>query len=61
LPDDDRPQFVQTLPVPLDNVERAMVLSRIERMQRLLEDLEGTRSDADRERLRDRLRREMAA
>lgn len=52
---------MQTLPVPLDDVERAMLLSRIERMQRLLEDLERTRNDPDRERLRERLRREMAA
>jgi len=48
-------------PVPIDDVERAMLLSRIERMQQLMDELEETVDAIGRARLRERLKREMRA
>ncbi len=48
-------------PVPIGDVERAMLLSRIERMQQLMDELEETVDAIGRARLRERLKREMRA
>ena len=46
----------------LDDTEKAQILSRIERLEQLLTDLEQTSATAlDRAKIRDRMRQELAA
>jgi len=47
--------------MPLDDAEKAQVMSRLERMQSLLAELERTQNDRARQTLRERLHRELNA
>jgi len=56
------PDCVDTHAVPLDDAERAQVLSRLERLHNLINELERmVATSADRQRTRDRMRRELNA
>ena len=48
--------------MPIDDAEKAQILSRIERLQKLLADLEEVSATAlERAKIRDRMRQELAA
>jgi hypothetical protein len=48
--------------MPIDDAERAQILSRIERLQKLLTDLEHVSTTAlERAKIRDRMRQELEA
>jgi hypothetical protein len=48
--------------MPLDDAEKAQILSRIERLQRLITDLEQTSvSTLDRAKIRERMKQELEA
>ena len=48
--------------MPLDDAEKAQILSRIERLQRLITDLEQTSVSAlDRAKIRERMKQELEA
>jgi hypothetical protein len=48
--------------MPLDDAEKAQILSRIERLQRLMTDLEQTSvSTLDRAKIRERMKQELEA
>ena len=48
--------------MPLDDAEKAQILSRIERLQRLMTDLEQTSVSAlDRAKIRERMKQELEA